>query len=71
MCVCVSASVCINLKRELASKLLDVVKVATVVNKISYRSFIYSPTTTFHWNITDNFTSALPCSATVSVVKTE
>lgn len=47
MRVCVSASVCINLKRELASKLLDVVKVATVVNKISSQSFIYSPTTTF------------------------
>lgn len=59
MCVCVSASVCINLKRELASKLLDVVKVATVVNKISSQSFIYSPTTTFDWNITDTFMSVL------------
>lgn len=40
--------------------LLDVVKVATVVKKIQAHSFIYSPTTTFDYNITDALMSPPP-----------
>lgn len=52
MCVCVAAH------RELASQLLDVVKVATVVKELPCKSFIYSPVTKFDY-ITSAFNSVL------------
>lgn len=45
-------------QRELASKLLDVVKVATVVKEPPSQSFIYPPTTKFDY-ITAAFMSVL------------
>lgn len=47
-------------QRELASELIDVVKVATVVKELPSQSFIYSPTTTFDY-VTDAFRSVLSC----------
>lgn len=55
VCVCVCVCAC-SPQRELALKLLDVVKVATVVKELPFQSFIYSPTTTFDY-ITDAFMS--------------
>jgi len=55
--VCVCVCVCVSSpQRELASELLDVVKVATVVKELSSQSFIYPPTTKFDY-ITDAFMS--------------